>query len=53
MVEAGQQIPYQYKLSHMNQSFESWMNHRIAQREKASARNEKLKQMMGNAPEKQ
>ena len=51
MVEAGQQIPYQYKLSHMNQSFESWMNHRIAQREKASARNEKLKQMMENAPE--
>lgn len=44
-MEAGQQIPYQYKLSHMDKSFESWMNHRIAEREKESARNEKLKKI--------
>lgn len=48
-VEKGQELPYQYKLSRMDKSFESWMNRRIAEREKESARSEELKKIERDA----
>ena len=44
-VENGQEISYHYKLSHVDKDFESWMNRRIAEREKETVRSEELKKI--------